>query len=97
MLTQNKAFQSTLSEKPSHIQHTEVIDRHAPLKSKTIYCNQAPFMTKELSKAIMTKSRLRNIYNHNKPAENWELLRRQRNLCVTLPRKSVRNYFAGIS
>ena len=57
----------------------QVIDRHAPLKSKTIRRNQAPFMTKELSKAIMTRSRLRNIYNHNKTAENWELFRRQRN------------------
>ena len=45
----------------------------------------------------MTRSRLRNIYNHNKTAENWELFRRQRNLCVTLRRKSIRNYFAGIS
>ena len=75
----------------------QVIDRHAPLKSETIRGNQAPFMTKELSKAIMTRSRLRNIYNHNKTAENWELFRRQRNLCVTLRRKSIRNYFAGIS
>ena len=54
-------------------------------------------MTKELSKAIMTRSPLRNIYNHNKTAENWELFRRQRNLCLTLHRKSIRNYFVGIS
>ena len=26
MLTQNKAFQSTVSEKPSHVQHTEYTD-----------------------------------------------------------------------
>ena len=57
----------------------QVIDRHAPLKSKTIRGNQAPLMTKELSKAVMTRSRLRNIYNHSKTAENWELFRRQRN------------------
>ena len=67
------------------------------LKSKTIRGNQAPFMTKELSKAVITRSRLRNSYNHNKTAENWELFRKQRNLCVTLRRKSIRNYFAGIS
>ena len=54
-------------------------------------------MTKEVSKTIMIRSRLRNIHNHNKTAENWELFRRQRNLCVTLRRKSIRNYFAGIS
>ena len=75
----------------------QVIDRHAPLKSKTIRGNQVLFMTKELSKAIMTRSSLRNIYNHCKTAENWELYRRQGNLCVTLRRKSIRYYFAGIS
>ena len=75
----------------------QVIDKHAPLKSKNIRDNQAPFMTKELGKAIITRSRLRNIYNPNKTAENWELSRRQRNLCVTLRRKSIRNYFAGLS
>ena len=53
-------------------------------------------MTKELSKAIMTRLRLRNIYNHNKTAENWELFKR-RNLCVTLRPKSIRNYFARTS
>ena len=48
----------------------QVIDRHAPLKSKTIRGNQAPFMTKELSKVIMTRSRPRNIHNHSKTARN---------------------------
>ena len=65
----------------------QVIDRrHAPLKSETILGNQAPLMTKELSKAIMTRSRPANIYNHSKTAENWELFRRQLNLCVTFRR-----------
>ena len=34
---------------------------------------------------------------HSKTAESWEMLRRQRNLCVTLRRKSINNYFPGIS
>ena len=34
-----------------------VIDKHAPLKTKVIRGNQAPFMTKALIKAIMTRSR----------------------------------------
>ena len=33
-----------------------VLDRHAPLKAKKVRGNQGPFMTKELSKAIMNKS-----------------------------------------
>ena len=39
-----------------------VLDRHAPLKRKMIRGNQGPFMTKQLSKAIMNRSKLRNRY-----------------------------------
>ena len=41
---------------------SEVLEKHAPLKTKTIRGNQAPFMNKRLSKAIMNKSRIRNNY-----------------------------------
>ena len=41
---------------------TEVLDSHAPLKHKKIRGNQAPFMTRELSKAIMDKSKAKNKY-----------------------------------
>ena len=33
-----------------------VLDKHAPLKAKKVRGNQGPFMTKELSKAILNKS-----------------------------------------
>ena len=39
-----------------------VLDRFAPLKRKMIRGNQGPFMTKQLSKAIMNRSKLRNRY-----------------------------------
>ena len=41
---------------------SEVLEKHVPLKTKTIRGNQAPFMNKRLSKAIMNKSRIRNKY-----------------------------------
>ena len=37
------------------------INKHAPLKNKTIRGNQAPFMNKELAKAIMTRSHLKTL------------------------------------
>ena len=40
-----------------------VLDKHAPLKTKIIRRNQAPFMTKAVSKAIITSSRLRSKFN----------------------------------
>ena len=42
---------------------SELVNKHAPLKSKTLRGNHAPFMNKEFQKAIYTRSRLKNISN----------------------------------
>ena len=47
-----------------------VLDKHAPLKVKKVRGNQGPFMTKELSKAIMNKSKIRNKYQKWPSREN---------------------------
>ena len=44
----------------------EMLSVHAPIKRRLIRRNQAPFMNKLLSKAIMRRSQLRNKYNHTK-------------------------------
>ena len=41
---------------------SSILDKHAPIKSKQIRRNQAPFMNKSLSKIIMQKSKVRNKY-----------------------------------
>ena len=53
----------------------KIVDKHAPLKRKTLRGNQAPFMTRELRKAIYNRSRLKNkqesrngVKNHTFPA-----------------------------
>ena len=40
-----------------------VFNLHAPIKKKKIRHNNQPFMTKALRKAIMVRSKLRNIFN----------------------------------
>ena len=40
----------------------DILNDHAPLKEKPIRGNHAPFTNKELSKAIMEKSKTRNKY-----------------------------------
>ena len=40
-----------------------ILDNHVPLKKKQLRFNHSPFVTKALRKAIMTRSRLKNIYN----------------------------------
>ena len=41
-----------------------VLDRFAPIKSKKVRGNQAPFMTKELSKEIMYRSKIKYKYTN---------------------------------
>ena len=48
-------------------------------------------MTKNLKKAIMNRSRLKNQCQENKLAYN-----KQRNLCTSLLRKEKKNYFEGL-
>ena len=54
-------------------------------------------MTNEISKAIMTRTRLRNRFLKNRSNRNRDLFRKQRNLCVTLLRKSKKDYFSNLN
>ena len=54
-------------------------------------------MNKNLSKAIMLRTKLRNIFLKNRTEENKNRYTKQRNLCVTLLRKSKREYFNNLN
>ena len=70
----------------------EAIDKHAPLKKKFVRGNQAPFMNREFQKAIYTRTRLKNKYWRDPSSENKLAYKKQRNLCVSVRRKSITNY-----
>ena len=55
-----------------------------------------PFMTKNLSREIMTRSRLRKKYLKHKTEENRILYTQQRNKCVSLLRKIKTNYYGNL-
>ena len=55
-----------------------------------------PFMTKNLSKNIMKRSRLRNKYLNNNNEENRKLCAQQRNYCVSLLRKTKKVYYENL-
>ena len=69
------------------------LDKYAPLKTKKVRGNQSRFMNKELSKAIMKRSQLKSKYLKNKNSLNRSLFKKQRNLCVTLKRKAIKEDF----
>ena len=69
-----------------------ILNRHAPIKRRYIRANNAPFMNKSLSKAIMVASKLRNKFLKLKTSESREAYNKQRNYCVTLLRESKKNF-----
>ena len=68
------------------------LNKHAPLKKKFLRHNNNPFMTKDLRKQVMVRSKLRNMFNKNRNYENWCKYKRQRNLCLNLLRKKKSFY-----
>ena len=59
--------------------------------------NHAPFVSKELRKAIYTRSRFRNRFLKNPDEINSKLYKQQRNKCVSIRRKSIQHYFSNIT
>ena len=48
----------------------DITNKHAPVKTKIVRANNAPFMNKEFSKEIMVRSKLRNKFNRLKTKTN---------------------------
>ena len=53
-------------------------------------------MTKDLNKAIMKRSKLRNTFLKEKSYSARKTYTSQRNICVNLLRKTKKNYFANL-
>ena len=72
---------------------SSILNKHAPIKSKLIRGNQAPFMNKSPSKIIMQKSKVRNNYLKWPSRENFLNYKEVKNKCNSLVRKSKKEYF----
>ena len=73
------------------------LNKHAPLKRKYLKANNWNFITKELSKAIMQRSKLCNLYLEVRSAENRFRYKKQRNICVSLLKKAKRRHYEDLS
>ena len=68
-----------------------ILEKHAPTKKKYVRANQAPFITKTLSKEIMKRSRLRNKFNTKSDIDR-KVYNKQRNYVVSLLRKEKKGF-----
>ena len=75
----------------------DALNKHAPRKKKHARGNQMPFFNKELSKAIMTRTKLRNIFLQNRSEGNRIRYTKQRNFCVSLLRKTKKRYYENLN
>ena len=59
--------------------------------------NNSAFVTKGLRKAIVERSRLKNLFNKQRTHKNWVNYKMQRSHRVNLLRKTKKNYFTNLN
>ena len=70
-----------------------IFNKHDPIKRKSVRANEASFMTKELHKAVMKRSRLRNKFLKTKSITDRKNYNFQRNHCKKLIRSTKKSLF----
>ena len=73
-----------------------IFNKNALIKKKYVRANEAPFMTKELYKAIMKRSRLRNKFLKDRTENNQNNFKLQRNFCKKLLRTTKKLYYSNL-
>ena len=74
----------------------DTLNKHAPIKKKYILANYANFVTKALRKAIMLRSRLRNIFLKEKSLESKKAYNKQRHICVKMVKRAKKEHYKNI-
>ena len=67
------------------------------MKKKYLRANNAPYMNRALCKAIMVRSKLRNIFLKLNTIQSRDAYKKQRNFCVSLLRMTKKNYYENLN
>ena len=89
----NKLMNSKLEISDKDLKHFKenclsVVNTIAPLKSRFIRANQAPFINKEIQRGVMVRSKLRKKFLKSRSESDKKAYNKQRNKCVSLLRKT---------
>ena len=76
--------------------YLRILNKHAPIKTKTVRINQAPYMTKTLRKAIMRRSALKNKFYKDKTPTAERMYKKQKNFCSRLYKKERRKFYNNL-
>ena len=72
------------------------LNSFAPVKKKFLRANHSKFVNKELSKAVMLRTKPRNKFLKQKTTETRSSYNKQRNICGIILRKVKRSYFENL-
>ena len=75
----------------------EVLNRHAPMKTKFLRGNSQPHVTPYLRKAIMKRSKLKRRALLTNSPEDMADYKKQRNLVVNINRQAKKDYYVNIT
>ena len=73
-----------------------VLEKHAPIKTKTVRANDKPFITKQLRKAMMKTARLQKKFWGNKTEENKKVYKKQKNFTNKLNKREKRKFVQNL-
>ena len=73
------------------------LDKHAPQKKHIIRGNNKPHISKTLRKAIMVRSKLKNIYNHSRNISDLRKYKKQRNYVADLNKQEKKKFLRNAS
>ena len=74
----------------------DVVNKHAPNKTRVLRGNHKPHVSRSLRKAIMKRSRLKNRANKSNDSLDLHLYKKQRNYVVNLNKQAKRSFFSAV-
>ena len=77
--------------------YLDTLNVHAPLKSKLIRANSAPYISKVLRKAIMKRSALETKYFKKKTLSSLKAYKKQKNYCSRLYKKERKAFYNNLN
>ena len=75
----------------------QTLNKHAPVKQKTIRGNHAPYMTRGLRKAIMRRSELETKYHKHRDIQSLRQYKKQKKFCSKLYKKERKKYYSRLN
>ena len=94
------SFQSINTNKTSYVKFEKtflaVLNKHAPIKNRTVRANEMQYMTKTLRKTMSNISRLEHIYHKIRSETNFHNFKKQRNNCSRLYKHERKKFYKNL-